>query len=61
MRKIVVLLLVVGLMMGTFTAAECVSEESSSQDTFSFGEFSEDPPGDPLPCGGEGGGAAVPG
>jgi hypothetical protein len=61
MRKIVVLLLV-GLIIGTFTAAECVSEESFSQDTFSFGEFSEDPIGDPLPCGGEGGGGgAVPG
>lgn len=65
MRKIVVLLLLVGLFVGTFTAVLGENEENFSQDTFSFAEedFGDTSPSNPVPCGGEGtgGGGGVPG
>ena len=64
MRKMIVLLLVIGLLVGTLTAVLGENEENLSQDTFSFGEEdSGDPLGDPIPCGGEGtgGGGGTPG
>jgi hypothetical protein len=65
MRKIVVLLLVIGLLVGTLTAVLGENEENLSQDTFSFGEedSGDTSPSDPIPCGGEGtgGGGGTPG
>ncbi|MBU7046920.1 MAG: hypothetical protein HXS54_10855 [Theionarchaea archaeon] len=65
MRKMIVLLLVLGLLIGTFTAVMNVSEENPGQDMLPFGgEDFGDPLGDPLPCGGgdnDGGGGGVPG
>ena len=64
MRKIVVLLLLVGLMMGTFTTALGLEEVNFNEETSSLsGEDFTDTIGDPLPCGGEGsgGGGGQPG
>jgi len=63
MKKVLILLLVVGVLIGTFAIAEGVSEEISSEHTeFSKGEELTDP-GDPTPCGGGSGGGpgGVPG
>ncbi|MBU7016708.1 MAG: hypothetical protein HXS44_04320 [Theionarchaea archaeon] len=64
MRKMIVLLLVIGLFVGTFATDLSGCEESFSQETFSFSEEnSADSLGDPLPCSGEGsgGGGGQPG
>ena len=64
MRKIVVLLLVIGLMMGILTAALGLEEVNFNQETSSLGggDFT-DTIGDSIPCGGEGtgGGGGTPG
>jgi hypothetical protein len=58
MRKILVCLLVIGLMIGTFTAVTALDEKNLSQDTFSLDEEDfTDTSEDPLPCGGGGDGA----
>lgn len=52
MKKVLILLLVVGVLIGTFAIAEEISEEISLEHTeFSGGEELTDP-GDPTPCGG---------
>jgi len=58
MRKVLVLLLIVGILLGTFTVIEGMSEEyfSDEHTTFSGEEGFGGSPGDPAPCGGEGGG-----
>ncbi|MBU7016706.1 MAG: hypothetical protein HXS44_04310 [Theionarchaea archaeon] len=63
MRKIVVLLLVAGLIIGTFTAVASENEENFSQIMFSFEGDLEDTVGDPVLCGGgsDGGGGGAPG
>jgi len=65
MRKIVVLLLVLGLLIGTFTAVLNVSEENPGQDMLPFSEEDfTDTIGDTVICGGgdnDGGGGGVPG
>ena len=64
MRKILVLLLVLGLLVGTFATAEYVDKENFNQETFSFTEgFLAGSLGDPIPCngGGDGGGGGQPG
>ncbi|MBU7046918.1 MAG: hypothetical protein HXS54_10845 [Theionarchaea archaeon] len=63
MRKMIVLLLV-GLFVGTFISVLGENEENLSQDTFSFAEedSGDTSPSNPVPCGGEGtGGGGVPG
>jgi hypothetical protein len=58
MREVLVLLLIVGILLGTFAVIEGMSEEyfSVEHTVFSGNEGLEDNPGDPAPCGGEGGG-----
>ena len=64
MRKIVVLLLVVGLLAGTSMAILGLEEEMSGQEISYFeGENIEETIGDPVPCGGgsSGSGGGAPG
>ena len=64
MRKILICLLVLGLLVGTFATAECASKENFNLDTFSFTEgFFGGSIENPLPCdgGGDGGGGGQPG
>ena len=64
MRKMIVLLLVVGLIIGTITAVAGEFEENFSQNTFSFdGEDLGDALGGLVLCGGgdNDGGGGVPG
>ena len=56
MKKVLILLLVVGVLIGTFAVAVGMSEEISLEHReFSEGEELTDP-GDPTPCGGGDGG-----
>lgn len=64
MRKILILLLVVGLLIGTFAVLEEMYHDYSLQECmkFSGSEGLEDGAGNPIPCGGEGdGGPPTPG
>ncbi|MBU7048005.1 MAG: hypothetical protein HXS54_16320 [Theionarchaea archaeon] len=64
MRKMIVLLLVIGLLVGAFISVAGESEENLSQNTFSFdGEDLGDPLGGLVLCGGgdNDGGGGVPG
>lgn len=64
MRKLLVLLLVVGFLIGALSVVEELCEESSlEQVDFSDGEESTNNYGDPAPCGGggTGGGGGQPG
>jgi hypothetical protein len=63
MKKILALLLVLGVLIGTFSAVEELSESFCEQMNFSGDEIQEDGLGDPAPCGGgEGSGSGgVPG
>lgn len=59
MRKVLVVLLVIGFIIGTYSVVEGLCEESSvEQVDFSVENLSEDDLGDPIPCGGGGGGGA---
>ena len=59
MRKVLVILLVIGFMIGTFSVVGGLCEESSVEYMdLSNGDLSEDDLGDPIPCGGGGGGGA---
>ena len=65
MRKMIVLLLVIGLIIGTLTAALGLEEVNFNQETSSLGggDFT-DTIGDSIPCGeggGTGGGGGTPG
>ena len=61
MRKILVLLLVIGILAGTCAAVEEICQEDSvgEQVNFTGDEPTGDGPGDPAPCGGEGGGGGA--
>jgi hypothetical protein len=64
MRKVLVILLVIGFIIGTFSGVEELSEELSFEQTdFSDGGLPEGGIGDPAPCGGggSGGGGGQPG
>ena len=63
MRKILVLLLVVGLLVGTSVAILSLEETSGQEISYFEGEDIEETIGDPLPCGGgsSGGGGGAPG
>lgn len=59
MNKVLILLLVVGILVGTVAAIEGICEEYSSIETVDVsGEESGDGLGDPVPCGGGGGDGA---
>ena len=57
MRKLLIVLLAVGLFLGTFTVIESVDEDIDGDESalFDEGDFGL-ATGDPSPCGGEGGG-----
>jgi len=56
MRKVLVILLVIGFIIGTYSVVEGLCEESSvEQQDFSGEDSPEDGLGDPIPCGGGGG------
>ena len=56
MRKILAVLLVVGLLIGTFCIPECFETSSVGEEIGSDADY-PDTVGDPIPCGGgEGGG-----
>jgi len=63
MKKVLILLLVVGVLIGTFTAVEVLCENSSQENVdFPSDSFAGAGYGDPAPCGeggpvGGGGGA----
>lgn len=63
MKKVLIFLLVVGVLIGTFTAVEVLCEDSSQESVdFSSENFESLGYGDPAPCGeggpvGGGGGA----
>jgi len=64
MKKVLVLLLIVGILVGTVAVVEDTCQEYSSGNlvVFTGNELTEDSPGDPSPCGGEAdGGGGVPG
>ena len=64
MKKLIILLLVIGILAGTFSIVENMYEEhlSGEQVNFSSDELTGDNPGGPTPCGHEGaGGGGVPG
>lgn len=54
MRKVLVLLLVVGLLVGTLAVVEVISQDFSTEEHVDFtGEDGpQDNPTDPTPCGG---------
>ena len=53
MRKVLIILLVIGFIIGTFSVVEELSEElSTEQVDFSDGDTPEGGAGDPIPCGG---------
>jgi hypothetical protein len=61
MKKVFVLLLVIGFLLGAFAACEEVCEENSFQEVIFADGSSEDEPG-PTPCGGgNGSGGGAPG
>jgi hypothetical protein len=63
MRKVLVFLLIVGILIGTFSVVERICEEESFQRNVEFSnedEF-EGSPGDPAPCGRGGSGGGTPG
>ena len=65
MRKLLIVLLVVGLFLGTFTVIESVDEDLDGDESalFDEGDFGE-MVGDSIPCGeggGSGGGGGCPG
>ena len=64
MRKILMLLLVIGILVGTCAVVEDVCQEDSFGEQVDFtGDESPDGPGGPAPCGGgeTGGGGGTPG
>ena len=62
MRKILILLLVIGILVGTCAVVEDIYEEYSTGEQVDFTDESPDGPGGPTPCGHEGaGGGGVPG
>ena len=56
MRKIIVLLLVIGFLVGTYAIGELEEYSLQEYTEFSGGEGYEGELGDPTPCGGEGDG-----
>ena len=58
MRRALIVLLVIGMLIGTFAAIEGVSEEQSlnKHTDFSGDEGFGGDSGNPAPCGGDGGG-----
>jgi hypothetical protein len=65
MRKVLVILFVIGFIIGTFSVIEELCEELSSEQMDSLdGDVSENGAGDSVPCGeggGSGGGGGQPG
>ena len=65
MRKVLIILFVIGFIVGTFSVVEELCEESFvEQMDFSDGDLSEEGIGDMIPCGGgdnNGGGGGQPG
>ncbi len=64
MKILITILLVIGVLIGTFAVLEDICEEyrSSEQVNFSSDELTGDNSGDPAPCGHEGaGGGGAPG
>lgn len=65
MRKVLVLLLMVGILIGTVSVVEEISEEGSNEYVeFSGDKVLGDDPGDVVPCGGgegTGSGGGTPG
>ncbi|MBU7027008.1 MAG: hypothetical protein HXS48_08700 [Theionarchaea archaeon] len=63
MRKVLALLLIVGILLGTFAVIEGISEISCEENVdFSDDELQGGGIGDPAPCGGgSDGGGGIPG
>ena len=57
MRKLVVLLLIAGIVLGMMAVAESMSGESSLSSTDSLYDIIQEEGENPTPCGGGGGGA----
>ena len=58
MRKMLIILLVAGLLIGIFCAVESFDEISDGKHVSFDGEDYIETTGDPAPCGGEGGGGS---